>query len=405
MAAKKILLIDESHLMRLQVRLLLEQEGFQVAELESAQDYFANLWRYAELDLLLLDVDSGEGGGLAALREMQERPGEIWPAVFVLSGNADRETIRSALCYGAKDYILKPFVSEDFLRKIAYFFHAGAGTSFKEKYDALVEAFRLHSEEILEEGDGAFPREKIDALAEECFALVRGDARLILFNHDYGIAGYTFRHSVNVALLAALIGQWLGLSEEKLCKLTTAGLLHDLGKMAIPPAILNKRGELTPDEREIVCNHPRKCLEILALQGYERELLFGILQHHERIDGSGYPEKLPGRTISLFARIIAVADVYDAMMSNRVYHHGVTPFVVIEQLVKDMAGKLDPLVCAVLLKKSKEQMVGQRVILADGREAVIEEFEEGGFAEPVLQLPDGQRIRFHESSPVIRMKG
>ncbi|WP_346355617.1 HD domain-containing phosphohydrolase [Azotosporobacter soli] len=405
MAAKKILLIDESHLMRLQVRLLLEREGFQVAELDSVQDYFANLWRYAELDLLLLDVDSGERGGLAALRGMQEKPGEVWPAVFILSGNADRETIRTALCYGAKDYILKPFVSEDFLRKIAYFFHAGAGTSFKEKYDALVEEFRLNSEAILEEGEGAFPKEKIDALAEECFALVKGDVRLILFNHDYGVAGYTFRHSVNVALLSALIGQWMGLGDEKLRKLTVAGLLHDLGKMAIPPAILNKRGELTPDEREIVCNHPRKCLEILALQGYERELLFGILQHHERVDGSGYPEKLPGRAISLFARIIAVADVYDAMMSNRVYHHGVTPFVVIEQLVKDMAGKLDPLVCSVLLKNSKEQMVGQRVILADGRKAVIEEFEEGGFAEPVLQLPDGQRIRFNESSPVVRLKG
>ncbi len=404
MAAKKILVIDDSKLIRMRVCNLLETAGFEVAELDNVEDFFFNRWRYRDVALILLDINLPGRDGLSMLQEMNESKRERWPKVFVISSLADKNTIRSALYYGAKDYILKPFVAADFLGKINNFINSEQGQSVRELYEALAEEVRLLNRAYIKNGCCFFPKEAAEKIALKCLMLGKCEQRMVLFNHDYGISGYTFRHSINVAVLCGLLGSWLGLEEEKTLDLVRAGLLHDLGKIKIPLRILNKRSKLTPGEMAVMRTHPQEGVKLLCQEDYAADVLKGILEHHERIDGSGYPKRLQGREMALSAKVVAVADVYDAMMSNRAYHNGVTPFVVIEDLSRSMIGKLDPLICAVFLRNIKKQMLGERVILANGMEAKIIEFEEQGFAEAILQLPDGRRIAMEESGEIAKWK-
>ncbi|MFT9497118.1 HD-GYP domain-containing protein [Anaerosolibacter sp.] len=145
---------------------------------------------------------------------------------------------------------------------------------------------------------------------------------------------YTFAHSVNVAVLSIVIGKALGYNELRLRDLGIAAILHDIGKTQIPNEILNKPGKLAEKEIEIMKNHTQFGYDILKdydeISGLSR---VGALLHHERIDGSGYPFGKKGDEISEFARIIAIADTYDAMTSNRVYKKRITPDKVIEYLI------------------------------------------------------------------------
>ena len=137
---------------------------------------------------------------------------------------------------------------------------------------------------------------------------------------------YTSRHSINVCILSLLFGKHLGLDRHALHRLGFGALLHDIGKMRVPLAILNKQGELEAGELEELKRHPVYGYEILADQpGLPVDALDIIYSHHERFDGSGYPRGAKGEAISRFARIVAIVDVYDAITSDRVYHMGISP--------------------------------------------------------------------------------
>lgn len=138
---------------------------------------------------------------------------------------------------------------------------------------------------------------------------------------------YSYTHSINVSVLAVAFGKNLGLSHKMLRALGAAGIFHDLGKAKVPEAILNKPGKLTDGEFEVMKSHPKKGFELLAQQGGAGEdVLLGVLQHHEKHNGRGYPEAASGEEVSVLARIIAVADVYDALTSERVYKKGMLPY-------------------------------------------------------------------------------
>ncbi|MFW5733950.1 MAG: HD-GYP domain-containing protein [Oceanidesulfovibrio sp.] len=137
---------------------------------------------------------------------------------------------------------------------------------------------------------------------------------------------YSYTHSINVAVLAVAFGKNLGLSHKMLRSLGSAGIFHDIGKARIPEAILNKPGKLTGEEFEVMKSHPKKGFDLLAKQGAAEEVvLLGVLQHHEKFSGRGYPDGVSGDEVSVLARIIAVADVYDALTSERVYKKGMLP--------------------------------------------------------------------------------
>lgn len=144
-----------------------------------------------------------------------------------------------------------------------------------------------------------------------------------LKNYDY----YTYTHSVNVAVLSIGIGAEIGLGKNKIEELAMGGMLHDIGKSAVPITVLNKPGKLTDDEYLLMKKHVSEGTKILkSHQGITEDSFHAAAEHHERLTGTGYPARLSGRAISLFGRITAIADVYDAMTTQRCYQPAYTPF-------------------------------------------------------------------------------
>lgn len=204
---------------------------------------------------------------------------------------------------------------------------------------------------------------------------------------------YTFQHSVNVGILAGIIGKWLKFDAEHLSELVLAGVLHDIGKAQIPPSILDKPGRLTKEECLVMRKHTIYGYDLLKdLPDVSETIRFAVLQHHERLDGSGYPFRLSGDKINDISKIISVADTYDAMTSERVYQSKRTPFAAVEVLEQDMFIRMDATVCLAVLNHLKESLVGNQVMLRDGRSAKIIQIGRLGADDLVVQTDDGEFI-------------
>jgi putative nucleotidyltransferase with HDIG domain len=204
---------------------------------------------------------------------------------------------------------------------------------------------------------------------------------------------YTFRHSLNVGIIAGVLGKWLGYKGAKLKDIVLSGLLHDIGKTQIPLEILNKPGRLTAEEMDIMQEHATLGYELVKhTRQLSEEIMLGVWQHHERLDGHGYPFNLTGREISDHARIIAVADVYDAMTSNRVYQKASTPFRVIEEVFGEMFNKLDPHITLTFLQNLKDSLIGYIVRLSDGSEARVIYLDKNRLVQPIVKIADGRYI-------------
>ena len=154
---------------------------------------------------------------------------------------------------------------------------------------------------------------------------------------------YTFSHSVNVAVLATMLGNLCGYSKSKLQVITLGGLLHDIGKLAVPTPILNKTSSLTADEFKIIRRHPIEGRKLLKEINSPIASILAIIaaQHHEHLDGSGYPYHVRGKSIHPYSRITAIADVYDALTSARSYKRAYKPNVVYQMMMKNSPGHFD----------------------------------------------------------------
>lgn len=180
-------------------------------------------------------------------------------------------------------------------------------------------------------------------------------------------SAWTAGHSERVTSMAVEIGKVLGLSERELGILYRGGLLHDIGKIGTPPTILDKPGTLTEEEFRIMREHVATGARILEpIPGFA-ELIPIVLHHHERFDGSGYPDGLAGEAINLSARIFAVADVYDAMISDRPYRKGWPPHHVVGLVCEKAGSHFDPLVVQAFLEVvARHNLIGQEAAAAHG---------------------------------------
>jgi putative nucleotidyltransferase with HDIG domain len=183
---------------------------------------------------------------------------------------------------------------------------------------------------------------------------------------------YTYRHTICVGIIATLIGKWLNLSEADLFDLSLGATLHDIGKARVPAEILNKPGTLTQDEYQKMKRHTVFGYNLLRnIPGINERVALIALQHHEREDGRGYPFNLRSEKIDKLAKIVAIADVYHAMSSSRVYHQAEPFHIVISQMQNDVFGKFDPEIMLVFLFKIMDSLVGRRVLLSNGEEGTI----------------------------------
>ncbi len=200
---------------------------------------------------------------------------------------------------------------------------------------------------------------------------------------------YIYTHSLNVALISMLIGKWMKFNCKKIKALVGAGLLHDMGKSNISPKILNKPGVLSEQEFEEIKKHPLYSVSICEnISGISEDILKGILMHHEREDGSGYPFGLKSQQIHEFGKVIAVADIFDAMTSNRSYKDRLCPFNVIEAMQKESFGKLDHKIVSIFLRNIASYYLGDFVKLNTNQIGEIIFINPNDIPNPIIKVGD-----------------
>lgn len=204
---------------------------------------------------------------------------------------------------------------------------------------------------------------------------------------------YTYRHSVNVAVLSTVIGMGMGYGNDDLIDLCSAAIFHDLGKLSIDKEILNKSGKLTPEENELLRRHAQNSYEILREKwNIPARVKAAVLSHHENEDGSGYPNGLKADRIYPFAKIIHVADVYDALSNDRAYKKAYSCSESLEYLMGGCGTLFNQEVVKVFMEKVPVYPKGISVVLSDGREAIVSANHLGNPLRPTVRFFDGTEI-------------
>jgi putative two-component system response regulator len=257
---------------------------------------------------LLMPILSGED---LAIRALDARPETM---VLVVTGNGSVESAVKLVKEGVFDYITKPFRIEEFTRKV----------------DRAIEGIRSGEESL----------ESHAIVTSLMAALEAKDAHLK-------------NHSARVAKLSQALGNDLGLSRQDVRRLYRAGLVHDLGKIGVAEAILNKPGPLLPLEFEEIKKHPLYSTNIVRPLKEFRDCIRDVYHHHERFDGKGYPSGLAGHDIPLGSRIIAVCDAFDAMTSDRSYRRAVSADEAAAILLSGRGGQFDPSIVDLFIEKLK----------------------------------------------------
>lgn len=199
---------------------------------------------------------------------------------------------------------------------------------------------------------------------------------------------YTYQHSVQVGMLSYYIAKWMEKSEKEALYIGKAGYLHDIGKSRIDPNILQKPGKLTKDEYDEIKKHTIYGFEIIRDSLQEQAIALAALQHHERINGTGYPLRKINKDIHSYARIVAVADVYSAMINNRVYQEKRDLLYVLKELHRMSFGELDPQITQVFIRHMIPNFIGKKVSLSDGRTGKIIMTNPSDFFRPLVKIED-----------------
>lgn len=183
---------------------------------------------------------------------------------------------------------------------------------------------------------------------------------------------YTYIHCVDTCIMSVFLGTTLNLNNDQIKELGIASILHDIGKLKVPNEIINKRGSLTDEEYSIIKKHPIYGYDILKQYGsFSKSIMFGLLQHHERFDGNGYPFGISGRNISLYSRIISVCDVFTAVSANRSYRKRFDPNEAYELILSGSGTMFDPDIIIDFKNTFAVYPLGCNVMLSDGVEGFV----------------------------------
>lgn len=195
----------------------------------------------------------------------------------------------------------------------------------------------------------------------------------------------TYAHSMSVSLICKIFGDWLRMSEEDKEVLKIAGLLHDIGKVKVPKEIIFKNGKLTNVEYEIVKKHTEFGYEILKNKNIDERIKMVALMHHEKCDGSGYPNRLKRDQIIDFAKIVAIADSYEAMTASRCYREAICPFTVIEEFQINSLQHYEPKYILPLMEMIVQSYIGNHVRLSNGEVGEVIMINHHNLSRPIVR--------------------
>ena len=322
---KIILIVDDDRLTLSTAQKLLEGE-YKAVAVNSGKQAFKYLERHMP-DLILLDINMPEIGGFEVMATLQKDA--RWCKIPVIFLTADRSTETEIECFrvGACDYISKPFEPNIMLSRI--------------RSTIELDGYRKDLQRRLDEKTKEMERITIQAIMTVANTVDAKD-------------DYTKGHSMRVAAYAELLAQRLGWSDEEIQNIYYVAMLHDVGKIGVPDAVLNKPFKLTDVEFRLIKGHTLVGAEILNDFKMFPNVNVGAKYHHERYDGKGYPEGLKGESIPLVARVIGLVDSYDAMTSNRVYRRRLNDDVVMQELEKGKGSQWDPELVDIFVGLIKE---------------------------------------------------
>lgn len=242
-------------------------------------------------------------------------------------------------------------------------------------FDRIRDGEKVESEKVIGE-----MKEFVDEISTERDILTQ--MRLLKKKDDY-----TFNHSLGVSILAITLGKWLNYSKDKILDLSIAGLFHDIGKLRVPEEIVTKPSRLTTEECAVMKKHSYYSYEmLLETDKFNNDILLGVLQHHEKMNGTGYPNRVTGDRIHEYAKIIAVCDIYHALTSRRVYKDKDSPLRAADYLRKESFTSLDPYITQVFLKNISKFYVGNKVLLSNGTTGIIVYIHPQDETKPIVQV-------------------
>lgn len=343
MENRKILIVDDDPAMQKVLPLTLGKAEFEPIVAENGSTALHILESSGGFDCILLDIRMPGMQGTEVLSQVRKRYPLI--PVIMLTALDDLDTAIGAMRKGAFDYLVKP------VRKASLLEDVRKAVGYR---DILLENKRLAREN--EEYQRSLERkveERTSELAEAYKKLktINIETVKILAETIEAKDPYTRGHCVRVRDISKRIAEELGIASDDIESLQYGALLHDIGKIGISEALLFKATELTPEERESFCLHPVIGMNIVKEVDFFIPIVPIIRYHHERFDGTGYPDGLTGETIPLLARIVTLADAFDAMVSNRPYRKALSMNTALGELKEGAGTQFDPHIVDLFFKK------------------------------------------------------
>lgn len=314
-----ILVVDDDQSIRELIADVLTAKGYTCAMAESAEEAL-ELLPTRNVSLVISDIYMSGMTGVDLLAKVSELDPDL--PVILITGMADMDAAIEALKKGAYDFLTKPFHLDNLA------FSAARGLE-KRRFAVERKAYQDFLERTVAKRTQDLKRANLDLILALSEAIEAKDR-------------YTRGHCNRVRVMSQALGAAVGLDERSLEMLEYAALLHDIGKIAVPEEILNKKGPLSVDEFALIKEHPLTAVKMLGELALLRPAVPAIRGHHERLDGRGYPDGLAGDLIPLEARILAVPDAFDAMTSHRPYRPAMPVDAAMDELCLGKGTQFDP---------------------------------------------------------------
>lgn len=320
----RLLIVDDDAGVRRAIARILSSVGYQISESGGADEALELLAREGQADLMLSDLQMPGRDGLDLLADVRHHYPDM--AVVMLTGQTEYDTAVKCLTHGAVDFLGKPVSAQDVRARVA------------KALENRALALELRALRARYQGDLERQVQELSSKNQRMFLAQVQMAVGMLEAKDR----YTRGHSHRVAEYAVATGHQMGLSASMLEQLRLGGELHDIGKIGTRDAVLHKPGKLTEEEFAEIRLHTVAGEEMLSvLRDEHPEVLHIVRWHHERIDGSGFPDGLVGDRIPLAARIVAVVDAFDAMTTTRSYRAGLSPATAMDELARCAGAQFD----------------------------------------------------------------